>query len=114
MQAGLHDAFVEKLTAHVAPLTVGDGQTDGVGIGPLINGAALAKVEDHIADACAQGAAITTGGTHHALVGTFFHPTVLFGMTPTMNIARARRPSVLSPRFGDLRPRTRRWHWPSS
>ncbi|WP_028710723.1 NAD-dependent succinate-semialdehyde dehydrogenase [Paracoccus pantotrophus] len=88
VQAGVHDAFVEKLAARVAALTVGDGQADGVAIGPLINQAALAKVEDHIADACAQGAAIAAGGAPHALGGTFFQPTVLSGMTLDMKIAR--------------------------
>ncbi|MTE00540.1 succinate-semialdehyde dehydrogenase [Paracoccus sp. YIM 132242] len=88
VQAGLHDAFVEKLAARVAALTVGEGQAEGVAIGPLINRAALAKVEDHIADARIHGATIATGGTRHALGGTFFQPTVLSGMTQAMKIAR--------------------------
>ncbi len=87
-QAGVHDAFVEKLAARVSALAVGDGQVDGVAIGPLINDAALAKVEDHIADARAHGATIATGGARHALGGSFFQPTVLSGMTPSMRIAR--------------------------
>lgn len=88
VQAGVHDAFVDRLAARVAALTVGEGQAEGVAIGPLINRAALAKVEDHIADACAHGARIATGGARHTLGGTFFQPTVLSGMTPAMKIAR--------------------------
>jgi succinate-semialdehyde dehydrogenase/glutarate-semialdehyde dehydrogenase len=88
VQAGIHDAFVERLTARVAALKVGDGQSDGVAVGPLINQAALAKVEDHLSDACAQGATVTTGGERHTMGGTFFQPTVLSGMTTAMKIAR--------------------------
>ncbi|MCZ0961099.1 NAD-dependent succinate-semialdehyde dehydrogenase [Paracoccus sp. EF6] len=88
VQSGVHDAFVERLTARVAALKVGDGQSDGVAVGPLINQAALAKVEDHVADACAHGASVATGGGRHALGGTFFQPTVLAGMTAAMKIAR--------------------------
>ncbi|KGJ11282.1 NAD-dependent succinate-semialdehyde dehydrogenase (plasmid) [Paracoccus versutus] len=88
VQSGVHDAFVEKLAAKVAALAVGDGRAEGIAIGPLINDAALAKVEDHIADARSHGATIATGGTRHALDGTFFQPTVLTGMTAAMKIAR--------------------------
>lgn len=86
VQAGIYDAFAEKLAARVAGLKVGNGLTDPVQVGPLINEAALAKVQDHIADAVAGGATLATGG--QTLGGTFFQPTVLTSMTPAMKISR--------------------------
>ncbi|WP_246195194.1 NAD-dependent succinate-semialdehyde dehydrogenase [Paracoccus litorisediminis] len=88
VQSGVYDAFAEKLAARVAAMAVGNGLTDPVQVGPLINTAALAKVEDHIADAVANGATVATGGARHELGGTFFHPTVLTGMKPEMKISR--------------------------
>ena len=75
VQSGVHDAFAEKLAAAVAKLNVGNGMDDGVTTGPLINEAALAKVQDHLADATAKGARIVSGGK--PIGGTFFEPTVL-------------------------------------
>ncbi|MEZ5762376.1 MAG: aldehyde dehydrogenase family protein [Paracoccaceae bacterium] len=75
VQAGVYDAFAEKLAAAVNKLNVGDGLADGVTTGPLINEAAVAKVEEHIADALAGGGRVVTGGKRHALGGTFFEPT---------------------------------------
>ena len=77
VQSGVYDAFAEKLTAAVGKLKVGNGMEPGVTQGPLINAAALAKVEEHIADAVARGARVVTGGKRHALGGTFYEPTVL-------------------------------------
>lgn len=85
-QSGIHDAFVARLAEAVAALRVGPGDEAGSEIGPLITPAALAKVEAHIADACAKGARLLTGGTR--IEGTFFRPTVLAGMTPDMTVAR--------------------------
>jgi succinate-semialdehyde dehydrogenase/glutarate-semialdehyde dehydrogenase len=88
VQAGVHDAFAEKLAARVAAMKVGDGTAEGVDQGPLINPAAVEKVEALLAEAQAQGARITAGGRRHVLGGTFFEPTVVVGVTPDMEIAR--------------------------
>jgi succinate-semialdehyde dehydrogenase/glutarate-semialdehyde dehydrogenase len=84
----VHDAFAAKLVERVRVLKVGPGTEAGVTQGPLIDAAALAKVEEHIADATARGAQVATGGRRHALAGTFFEPTVLIGVTPAMKIFR--------------------------
>src|SRR5438105_6854994 len=76
-QDGVYDAFVKKLSAKVAAMKIGDGTQDGVVQGPLINMAAVEKVEKHIDDAVKHGATVVTGGKRHALGGTFFEPTVL-------------------------------------
>ncbi|UJX44647.1 NAD-dependent succinate-semialdehyde dehydrogenase [Xanthobacter sp. YC-JY1] len=77
VQAGVYDAFAEKLADAVGLLKVGPGMVEGVTQGPLINAAAVAKVEEHIADAVSKGARIVTGGQPHALGHSFFEPTVL-------------------------------------
>src|SRR5690606_40065790 len=79
-QAGIHDAFSEKLAAAVAKLHVGNGTEEGVEQGPLINMAAIEKVERHVADALGKGARTLVGGQRHALGGTFYQPTVLTEM----------------------------------
>jgi len=86
VQAAVYDAFVDKLTAAAAALKVGRGLEAGVQIGPLIDMAAVEKVEDHIADATSKGARVLTGGHRHALGGQFFEPTVLADVTPDMVI----------------------------
>ncbi len=88
VQAGIHDAFMERFNANVASLAVGDGFAVGVEQGPLINEAAVAKVQEHITDAVDGGAQVTVGGSRHQLGGTFFEPTVLTGATHDMAIAR--------------------------
>ncbi|MCX7147589.1 MAG: NAD-dependent succinate-semialdehyde dehydrogenase [Sulfuritalea sp.] len=88
VQEGVHDAFAQKLAAAVAGLKVGSGLEDGVTQGPLIDGAGLAKVEELLADAVAQGARVLCGGKRHTKGGTFFEPTVLSGATPSMRLAR--------------------------
>jgi len=87
-QAGIHDAFVEKLTAAVEKLRVGNGAEDGVTQGPLINDKAIDKVEEHLKDATAKGAKVVLGGHRHSLGGSFFEPTVLTGATRDMQLAR--------------------------
>ncbi|SBT09984.1 succinate-semialdehyde dehydrogenase I, NADP-dependent [Candidatus Accumulibacter aalborgensis] len=87
VQEGIHDAFVEKLAAAVAALRVGNGVEDGVTQGPLIDDAALVKVEDLVADACDKGARIVCGGRRHSLGRTYYEPTILTGVTPAMRIA---------------------------
>jgi succinate-semialdehyde dehydrogenase/glutarate-semialdehyde dehydrogenase len=77
VQDGVYDAFSMKLKEAVEALKVGPGTEDGVTQGPLINAAALEKVEAHIADALAKGATIVTGGARHERGGNFFEPTIL-------------------------------------
>lgn len=87
VQDGVYDAFAAKLAAAVGELKIGNGLEPGVNIGPLIDTAAVEKVEDHIQDALSKGAAVSAGGERHALGGTFFQPTVLVNVTPEMKIA---------------------------
>ncbi len=88
VQDGVYDAFCEKLEAEVAKLKVGDGRVEGNNQGPLINEAAVEKVEQHIDDALTKGARLVCGGKRHGLGGTFFEPTVLADVTPGMAVAR--------------------------
>ncbi|MGE5722980.1 MAG: NAD-dependent succinate-semialdehyde dehydrogenase [Sphingomonadales bacterium] len=88
VQRGVAGEFVEKLVAAAAKLRCGRGTDEGVTQGPLIDEAAVAKVEEHIADAVVRGAHIALGGRHHALGGSFFEPTVLTGCTPDMLVAQ--------------------------
>ena len=87
VQDGVYDAFAKKLAEKVARLKVGYGAEPGVKQGPLINGAAVEKVEEHIADALAHGARLLCGGSRHALGRTWFQPTVLAGCDTNMKIA---------------------------
>jgi succinate-semialdehyde dehydrogenase/glutarate-semialdehyde dehydrogenase len=88
VQDGVYDAFAAKLAAKAGAMKVGNGLEAGVMQGPLIDAAAVAKVEEHIADAVAKGGRIVAGGRRHALGGTFFEPTVLADVTPEMLITR--------------------------
>jgi succinate-semialdehyde dehydrogenase/glutarate-semialdehyde dehydrogenase len=83
----VYDAFAAKLAAAVGELKIGNGLESGVNIGPLIDTAAVEKVEEHIQDALNKGAAVSAGGERDALGGTFFQPTVLVNVTPEMKIA---------------------------
>lgn len=87
VQSAIHDQFVERFAQAVAALKVGDGQLPGVQQGPLIDEAAVLKVQEHIEDALALGARVITGGKRHALGQTFFEPTVLANVTAEMRIA---------------------------
>ncbi|MBU2942608.1 NAD-dependent succinate-semialdehyde dehydrogenase [Shimia thalassica] len=99
VQAGVYDEFAAKLKAKVASLSIGDGFADGITTGPLINEAAVAKVEDHIADAVEKGATIVEGGTRSNLGGTFFQPTVLTGVTRKMKVAKEETFGPVAPLF---------------
>jgi succinate-semialdehyde dehydrogenase/glutarate-semialdehyde dehydrogenase len=99
VQDGVYDAFAEKLAAAVARLKVGDGLRGATDQGPLIDEKALAKVEEHIADALAHGARVLAGGKRHALGGTFFEPTILVGVTPAMAVAREETFGPVAPLF---------------
>lgn len=99
VQAGVYDAFAEKLAVEVAKLKVGDGTEPGVTQGPLINAAAVVKVEEHIADALTKGAKAIIGGKRDAKGGTFFEPTILTGVTPDMLVAREETFGPVAPLF---------------
>jgi succinate-semialdehyde dehydrogenase/glutarate-semialdehyde dehydrogenase len=88
VQRGVHDDFAAKLAAKAGALKVGAGVEPGVEQGPLIDAAAVGKVEAHVRDAVAKGARVLVGGQRHARGGTFFEPTVLTGITPDMRIMR--------------------------
>ncbi|REC95152.1 NAD-dependent succinate-semialdehyde dehydrogenase [Kushneria indalinina] len=87
VQSGVYDAFVEKLAERVRQLKVGNGQEEGINIGPLINQAAVDKVSAHVADALDKGARLVEGGQTHALGHSFYEPTVLADVTPDMAVA---------------------------
>ncbi|WP_298216664.1 NAD-dependent succinate-semialdehyde dehydrogenase [Acidocella sp.] len=99
VQAGIHDAFAAKLAERVAKFAVGPGTAPGVTIGPLIDEAAVEKVESHVADALAKGAKLLTGGRRHQLGGLFFEPTVLANATQAMKIAREETFGPVAPIF---------------
>ena len=99
VQDGIYAAFAARLAERAGELKVGPGREPGVVQGPLINEAAVAKVEAHIADALAKGASLLTGGARHALGGTFFQPTVLADLAPEMLIAREETFGPVAPLF---------------
>ena len=99
VQAGVYDAFAEKLGAAIARLKVGNGLEDGVTQGPLIDGKAVEKVEEHIADALAKGGKVLAGGTRHGNGGRFFEPTLVVGATSEMKVAREETFGPLAPLF---------------
>jgi succinate-semialdehyde dehydrogenase / glutarate-semialdehyde dehydrogenase len=99
VQAGVYDAFAAKLSAAVGKTKVGDGLTEGVDFGPLINMDAVKKVEEHVADAKAKGAKVTTGGKRHSLGGSFFEPTILTGVTSDMLVTNEETFGPVAPLF---------------
>jgi succinate-semialdehyde dehydrogenase/glutarate-semialdehyde dehydrogenase len=99
VQAGVYDAFASKLTEAVAKLKVGPGTEPGVTVGPLINAAAVDKVERHVADAVKGGAKVVIGGHRAKLGGTYFEPTVLTGVTPAMLVSREETFGPVAPLF---------------
>ncbi|SET67890.1 NAD-dependent succinate-semialdehyde dehydrogenase [Oceanicella actignis] len=99
VQESVREAFVARLAERVRALRVGDGLEEGVTTGPLIDEAAVAKVEEHIADALAKGGRLVVGGKRHALGGLFFEPTVIDGATAQMKVAREETFGPLAPVF---------------
>lgn len=95
----VYDAFVEKLAAAAGGLKVGSGLEDGVAQGPLIDEAAVLKVEEHIEDAVGKGATLLAGGKRHELGQTFFQPTVLANVTPDMKVASEETFGPVAPVF---------------
>jgi succinate-semialdehyde dehydrogenase / glutarate-semialdehyde dehydrogenase len=99
VQAGVYQDFTRRLVHAVAQLKVGDGLKGPTDQGPLIDARALAKVEEHVADALAKGARIEQGGRRHSLGGNFFEPTVLTHATPAMLLAREETFGPVAPLF---------------
>ena len=99
VQDTVYDAFAAKLTEKVKSMKVGNGMEPGVVQGPLIDKAAVAKVEEHISDAIAKGAKVLTGGKRHALGGTFFEPTVLANVNTTMKVTKEETFGPVAPLF---------------
>ncbi len=99
VQEGVYDEFAARLAERVRALRVGPGTSAEVTIGPLIDEHAVAKVEEHIGDALAQGARVLVGGKRHALGGLFFEPTVLVDVNPRMMVAREETFGPVAPLF---------------
>jgi succinate-semialdehyde dehydrogenase/glutarate-semialdehyde dehydrogenase len=99
VQETVYDLFAEKLRHAASELVVGDGFADGTDLGPLVDAAALEKVEGHIADAVSKGARVVFGGDRHPLGRTFFNPTILSDVTPGMRVAREETFGPLAPLF---------------
>ena len=99
VQDKVYDAFAAKLAERVAKFKVGNGLEAGVTIGPLIDDAAVKKVEEHIADAVAKGAKVTLGGKRHSLGGRFFEPTILADVTPAMKVTKEETFGPVAPLF---------------
>ncbi|WPB57029.1 NAD-dependent succinate-semialdehyde dehydrogenase [Xylophilus sp. GOD-11R] len=97
VQDGVYDAFVEKFSAKVKALKVGNGFDEGVVQGPLIEPAAVTKVQKHLDDALAKGGRITAGG--QKLEGQFFQPTVVADASPDMLCAREETFGPFAPVF---------------
>jgi succinate-semialdehyde dehydrogenase/glutarate-semialdehyde dehydrogenase len=99
VQDSVYEAFTAKLVDAVSKLRIGDGLEGATDQGPLIDEKALAKVEEHIADAVSKGAKLAYGGKRHSLGGTFFEPTVVTGVTPAMLMAREETFGPVAPLF---------------
>jgi succinate-semialdehyde dehydrogenase/glutarate-semialdehyde dehydrogenase len=99
VQDGVYDSFAKKLSEKVAQLRVGPGVQPGVQVGPLIEAAALEKVQSHVSDAVSGGAKVLVGGKPHALGGLFFEPTVLAEVKPSMLISREETFGPVAPLF---------------
>ena len=99
VQDGVYDRFAEKLASEVLKLKTGQGTEVGVTQGPLINPAAVEKVEEHVSDALSQGAKVVVGGERHALGGNFYQPTVLANVTTKMLITHEETFGPVAPLF---------------
>ena len=99
VQDSVYDVFAGKLAEAVKGLKVGFGLEEGVSQGPLIDQAALEKVEEHVADATAKGAKVAVGGARHERGGTFYQPTVLTGVTTDMKVTKEETFGPVAPLF---------------
>jgi succinate-semialdehyde dehydrogenase/glutarate-semialdehyde dehydrogenase len=99
VQDKVYDAFAEKFATAISKLKVGYGTEDGISIGPLINAAAVKKVQEHIDDAVSKGAKVVLGGKLHELGGNFFQPTLLRDVTTAMAVTREETFGPVAPLF---------------
>ncbi len=99
VQAGVYDAFAEKLAAAVSKMKVGDGLVEGTALGPLINNDAILKVQEHIADATSKGAQVLIGGDPVQGSGHFINPTIVTGATKDMAVSTEETFGPLAPLF---------------
>jgi len=99
VQDKVYDSFAQKLAAEVKKMKVGAGTEDGVTTGPLINKAAIEKVEEHVTDALGKGAKVVLGGKRHARGGNFYEPTILADVTQEMLVAREETFGPVAPLF---------------
>ena len=99
VQAGVYDVFAKKLAAALSQMKIGDGLEEGVALGPLINQDAIAKVQEHIADATAKGGTVFYGGQSHQGEGFFMPPTIVTGATKNMAVATEETFGPLAPLF---------------
>ncbi|KRS13465.1 succinate-semialdehyde dehydrogenase [Roseovarius atlanticus] len=99
VQAGVYDAFAEKLKDRVSKMKVGDGLEEGTELGPLINPEASEKVVEHIEDAKAKGGNVILGGADGEMDGNFFQPTILTGVTQDMKVSQEETFGPLAPLF---------------
>ncbi len=99
VQDGVYDEFAKKLTVAVRRMKIGSGLDEGVEQGPLINQAAVDKIQEHLDDALAKGAKILTGGAPHTLGGTFYEPTVIVGATSAMLVTQEETFGPLAPLY---------------
>ncbi|MFG0412071.1 NADP-dependent succinate-semialdehyde dehydrogenase [Pseudomonas sp. zjy_8] len=97
VQDGVYDAFAQKLAAAVAKLKIGNGLEEGTTTGPLIDGKAVAKVQEHIEDAVSKGAKVLSGGK--LIEGNFFEPTILVDVPKTAAVAKEETFGPLAPLF---------------
>jgi succinate-semialdehyde dehydrogenase/glutarate-semialdehyde dehydrogenase len=97
VQDGVYDKFVKKFAARVKTIKVGNGFDEGVAQGPLIEDAAVAKVERHVKDAVKKGGKVVTGGKK--LKGQFYEPTVIAEAKASMMVAREETFGPLAPVF---------------
>lgn len=99
VQDGVYDEFAEKLAAKAKEMKIGNGVDSGVTLGPMIDMAAVDKVEEHLADATGKGAKVLAGGARHSLGGSFFEPTVVSDVTQSMKVAKEETFGPLAPLF---------------
>ncbi|MEO0521606.1 MAG: NAD-dependent succinate-semialdehyde dehydrogenase [Pseudomonadota bacterium] len=99
VQAGVYDAFAAKLSERVSAMKVGDGLEDGTDLGPLINADAVAKVDEHIADAKSKGGSVLLDIDAAAKAGNFYPPAILTDITQSMKVAHEETFGPLAPLF---------------
>jgi succinate-semialdehyde dehydrogenase / glutarate-semialdehyde dehydrogenase len=99
VHADVYDDFAERLASRLSTLKVGDGLDEGTVFGPLIDQAAITKVQEHIADAIAKGGHVKLGGERHQLGGTYFQPTIITQANETMLLAEEETFGPIAPLF---------------